>query len=114
MMTIYQQAVWLPTLQELKNQIVNGVTLNRFIKERGYLSYYHVLMVSLEPSGMILNWDQIDAIAETLWHLFSEELAPIYRLVKDDRPQMPAPESLKKCFEEAREMTKAATAEPYH
>jgi hypothetical protein len=110
-MTILQQAVWLSTLREIKDRIVNGVTLARFIKERKSLSYYHLIMVSIEPSGMILDWQQIDSIAETLWHLFPDELADIYKWVDaDDRPHIPVPDSLKRCFAEAREMAKIRNA----
>jgi hypothetical protein len=111
-MTIVQQAIFLPMLESIKNKMVASEVLGRFTRSRKLISYYHMLMVSIESSvGMILYWDQTDAIAEALWRLFKDELVPIYRLVEvDERPgDVPVPESLKRCLAEAREVGKYLT-----
>jgi hypothetical protein len=118
-MTIIQQAIFLPILREIKEKMVTSEVLGRFWKNRKPISYYNLLMVQIECVDMILHWDETDAIAETLWHFFRDELVPIYSLVEADRDRyvesdpIGVPESLLRCFAEARAKAKVLVA-PQH
>lgn len=97
-------------LREIKDKMLASETLGRFWKNRKPVSYYNLLMVQIECVDMILRWDQTDTIAEALWRLFGDELVPIYGLVVVDRDRyvesdpIGVPESLRRCFAEAREL----------
>jgi len=115
-MTIVQQATWLPILQFVKYRMVTSEFIGRFTEVRQPINYYHLIIVSIDaPLGPVLplDQDQADAVIETLWHLFKEELLPIYSLITgegEDRNDTPAPESLRRCFAEARVMAKVLVA----
>ena len=112
-MTIIQQATWLPILQFIKHRMVTSELVNRCMIVRQPINYYHLLIVSIDAPLMpiiSLSLEQADAAVETLWHLFKDELFPIYSLVtgeEEERKDTPAPESLRDCFAEAREVVKA-------
>ena len=94
-------------LREIKEKMVTSEVLGRFVRDQKPISYYWGIMVSIESSvDMILHWNETDAIAEALWHLFGDELTDIYRLVNMDRNdgEIPVPENLKRCFTEAKEL----------
>lgn len=100
-MDITQQAVFLPMLREIKEKMVKSEVLGRFVRDQKPISYYWLIMVTIESSvDSILYWEQTDIIAEALWRLFGNEVLEIYRLVKIDRED--APESLRQCFVEAK------------
>jgi hypothetical protein len=94
--------------------MVTSEFIDRFTEVRQPINYYHLIIVSIDaPLGPVLPLDQADAVIETLWHLFKEDLIPIYSLVtgeSEDRNGTPAPESLRRCFAEARAMAKVLVA----
>ena len=97
-------------LREIKDKMLASEILGRLVRDRKPISYFYMLMVSIECVDRIFYWDETDAVAETLWHLFKDELVPIYSLVVVDREKyvesdpVGVPESLKRCFAEAREL----------
>jgi|GEM_PF-2588597 len=97
-------------LREIKDKMLASEVLGRFWRNRKPISYYNLLMSLIECVDMILHWDETDAIAEALWRLFGDELVPIYGMVVVDRDRyvesdpIGVPESLRRCFAEAREL----------
>ena len=101
---VRDQAILLPWLREAKEHLLANVMIKSFVQNQEPISYFWHLSWVIEIS-MDMGYLVVPTVVEILWHLFKEELAPIYSLVNVDRDWVP--ESTRRCFAEARNLAVA-------
>ncbi|MGC9968407.1 MAG: hypothetical protein ABSC29_01585 [Minisyncoccia bacterium] len=98
---IGDQAMFVPWFQETKEHLLANVMIKSFMQNRESISYFWHFSLIIEVS-MDMGYLVAPTVVEILWHLFKEELIPIYSLVNVDRDWVP--ESTRQCFAEARKI----------